>query len=74
MDPEATYAILVDDERPLDERAEAALNLLVWIAKGGTISLYVEGMRPTLDTIERCEATLCELLDRPLPLDMDRYV
>lgn len=37
MDPDAVWKLVVDESLPLDERAEAALNLLVWLAKGGAL-------------------------------------
>lgn len=66
MDPTATYRMMTDDSLPLDERAEAALSLLAWLAKGGlfpqkpaNISLadfqnYV---------IEQCQATLTKVIE-----------
>ena len=63
MDPEATLAILNDEAAPADERAHAALDLLVWIAKGGEISMHVEGLRPKADMIERCETRLRYAID-----------
>lgn len=35
MDPDATYALMTDESNDLDERAVAATDLLVWLAKGG---------------------------------------
>ena len=37
MDPRAIWDRLHDKSLPFDDRVEAALNLLVWLAKGGGI-------------------------------------
>ena len=65
MDPEATLVILNDEcgSHSMAERDAAALDLLVWIAKGGDISPHVSGLRPKADTIERCELRLLSVID-----------
>jgi hypothetical protein len=55
MDPEATLAIVNDEAATSDERDFAALDLLVWLAKGGVLP-PMEGLRPKADLIERCES------------------
>jgi hypothetical protein len=69
MDPAATLAIVNDESAPSDERDHAALDLLVWIAKGGEISLHVEGLRPKADTIQRCENRLRYCIDMEVEPD-----
>ena len=59
MDPLAAWAVVNDDGlRHLPEQTTAALDLLVWMAKGGH--------GPTLDdaaVVERCQLVLTEALD-----------
>lgn len=69
MDPDATLALLLDETNDLDERAVAAVDLLVWIAKGGHISLHREGLRPQADTISDCQHAIFKALDRLAELE-----
>jgi hypothetical protein len=53
MDPDATWALVNDEDADRDERDFAALDLLVWLAKGG---YFIDvGLRPRANAIERCE-------------------
>jgi hypothetical protein len=65
MDPEATWRILNAESADRDDRDFAALDLLVWLAKGGAMPLIATaGLRPRADLIERCEL---RLVARTLP-------
>lgn len=55
------WAIVNDEDADRDERDFAALDLLVWFAKGG--SFPMEGLRPRSDAIERCELRLVEAIE-----------
>jgi hypothetical protein len=64
MDPEATFRRFNDNDLEGIERDFAALDLLVWLAKGGALPLSMtEGLRPKADLIERCEARLSRTLE-----------
>lgn len=61
MDPEATMAILLDGTSTNDEAREAAVNLLVWLAKGGAI----EGSPDHRANVVRlCEVAILAEFDR----------
>lgn len=64
MDPETTWLMVTDDQLRDDERGQAALDLLVWIAKGGYAPANAPGLRPRAETIETCELYLSSLLER----------
>lgn len=64
MDPVAALAVVNDEGQGLDTRMNAAIDLLEWIAKGGFVGEYVEGLRPEADAIEACVSVLHQGLDR----------
>lgn len=66
MDPDATWKLVTDESLPLDERAEAALNLLVWLAKGGalpnfTTAVSIASMHAYF--VEQCEAVILKVIE-----------
>jgi hypothetical protein len=70
MEPDATYAIMTDESNTLDERAVAATDLLVWMAKGGAApTLASFNPLAILDVIERCHFTIFKALDHLAELE-----
>lgn len=66
MDPDATWKIVSDESLELTERAEAALNLLVWLAKGGTLPNFTTAVSiATMHAyfVEQCEAVIVKVFD-----------
>lgn len=59
MDPDATWKLVTDETLPLDERAEAALNLLSWLAKSGARPSHTT----THHAVEQCQATLTKVIE-----------
>lgn len=55
------WAVLNDEAEFGEDRDFAALDLLVWFAKGG--SFPMEGLRPRSDAIERCERRLVAAIE-----------
>lgn len=56
MDPDAIWRILNDEAADQDDRDFAALDLLTWLAKGGSMPFTATGgLRPRAELIERCE-------------------
>lgn len=62
MDPTTTYAVMQDDDEPVSVRRQAALDLLVWLAKGGFGPTGVSDH----DAIEAAELVLAGALDELL--------
>lgn len=60
MDPRAIWDRLHDKSLPFDDRVEAALNLLVWLAKGGGIEGIPHGRR---QVVKECEATIIQAIE-----------
>jgi hypothetical protein len=58
MDPTATYELMMTSPT-ISEQADAALNLLVWLAKGGG----TVGTIPIHSLVETCEVKLARALD-----------
>lgn len=78
MDPDTTWTIINDENADADDRAAAALDMFEWLITGGFLPA-VEGMRPNTIGVRnvvlaKCRAVIETVLDRPLPLDMERYV
>ena len=71
MDPKETYLIVTNDSLPLGERAEAAINLLSWLAKGGVFPQKPANVS-LADfqnyVIEQCQLVLTKALDTMLAL------
>lgn len=64
MDPEATLKLMEDKRLTLTERAEAALNLLVWLSMGGRTPVDGRGYNLTRRmVVDQCNTILCEALD-----------
>jgi hypothetical protein len=64
MDVDATYQIMTDESNTLDERAVAATDLLVWLAKGG-FTCAVARINPeiTADIIDVARHRIFKALD-----------
>lgn len=58
MDPNACFQIVDDPETALEIRATAALDLLVWLARGGA-----SPTRQGAGAVAVCEAVLNAVLD-----------
>lgn len=61
MDPEAALAIVTDPLLPLSERAEAAVNLLAWLANGGAPPVRTH--RSQAGVVEQCKLVMSQVLD-----------
>lgn len=64
MDPKATWTLVSDETLELDERAEAALDLLVWLANGG----FWDVLFPRGQAVRRCEALVIASQETPVPV------
>lgn len=65
MDPDATFKLVMDTTLPLDERGEAAVNLLGWMALGGGTP-DVPGVKAShlgAYVVEQCKIVLANVLD-----------
>jgi hypothetical protein len=60
MDPAETYRTMMNESLDQNERTFAALDLLVWIAKGGEIAIHVEGLAPRSHAIGECELIIIQ--------------
>jgi hypothetical protein len=64
MDPAVAWRTFNETDAEGVERDFAALDLLVWLAKGGAMPLEAtEGLRPKADLIERCELRLIRAME-----------
>lgn len=67
MDPDACFKLVTDETLPLDERGQAAVDLLSWLAKegsvpGATATAHSEGQRRAV-VVEKCQIVLAKVLD-----------
>jgi hypothetical protein len=62
MDPDATWAIVNNESADREERDQAALDLLAWIANGGFSPVSAFATRAQV--IRRCRLRLDLVLDR----------
>lgn len=66
MDPTETYKRVTDDSLPLDERGEAALDLLAWLANHGGIPSPPSGVSIhgyAAQVVDDCKLVLSKVLD-----------